>query len=78
MLEEAFLDDHSLAIALTNYSGKLAKLQRKGCSEMTVSQQYDKRSMLFYLQDGGARGGGESPAMTPSLGMTLILNKSFP
>lgn len=34
---------------------------------MTVSQQYDKRSMLFYLQDGGARGGGESPAMTPSL-----------
>lgn len=36
-------------------------------SEMTVSQQYDKRSMLFYLQDGGARGGGESPAMTPSL-----------
>lgn len=46
---------------------------------MTVSQQYDKRSiMLFYLQDGGARGGGESPAMTPSLGVTLILNKSFP
>lgn len=43
---------------------------------MTVSQQYDKRSMLFYLQDGGARGGGESPAMTPSLGMTLILNLS--
>lgn len=43
---------------------------------MTVSQQYDKRSMLFYLQDGGARGGGESPAT--SLGMTLILNKSFP
>lgn len=45
---------------------------------MTVSQQYNKRSMLFYLQDGGARGGGESPAMTPSLGMTLILNKYFP
>lgn len=45
---------------------------------MTVSQQYDKRSMLFYLRDGGARGGSESPTMTPSLGMTLILNKSFP
>lgn len=49
---------------------------------MTVSQKYDKRSFLFYLQDGGAEREGDVCVWITNhdtrLEMTLILNKSSP